>query len=86
MEARSKLGLRHDLLVSQDDRSSFLQIGQRCMRFVKKYADISGEILRALQAYREDVTGGGFPGQEHSFTIHDGEFKKIPPRGAGRAL
>ena len=48
-------------------------------RFVKRYADISQEILRALTAYRDDVLAGGFPGREHSFTIHDREFKKIHP-------
>ncbi|MCZ6689437.1 MAG: 3-methyl-2-oxobutanoate hydroxymethyltransferase [Planctomycetota bacterium] len=50
-------------------------------RFVKRYADLSEEILKALRAYRADVASGTFPGREHSFTILDREFKKIPPPG-----
>jgi len=36
-------------------------------KFVKKYANLKEEALRALTAYREDVEGGGFPAEEHSF-------------------
>lgn len=46
-------------------------------RFVKRYADIGTEILRALEVYREEVSDGTFPAREHCFTIRDREFKKI---------
>ena len=36
-------------------------------RFVKKYADLRAELLRAAQEYADDVRGGVFPGPEHSF-------------------
>jgi 3-methyl-2-oxobutanoate hydroxymethyltransferase len=41
--------------------------GGRVPKFVKKYADIRGELLRAAKEYADDVRGGVFPGPEHSF-------------------
>src|SRR3954464_8252597 len=39
----------------------------RLPRFVKKYADLRGELLRAAKEYADDVRTGTFPGPEHSF-------------------
>jgi 3-methyl-2-oxobutanoate hydroxymethyltransferase len=39
----------------------------RMASFVKQYADLHGELLRAAKAYDEDVKGGTFPGPEHTF-------------------
>ena len=36
-------------------------------RFVKKYADLRGELLRAAREYADDVRSGTFPAAEHSF-------------------
>ncbi len=36
-------------------------------RFVKRYADLRGELLRAAREYADEVRGGAFPGPEHSF-------------------
>jgi 3-methyl-2-oxobutanoate hydroxymethyltransferase len=36
-------------------------------KFVKKYTDLSAEILKAVQLYKEDVEAGTFPGPEQSF-------------------
>ncbi|MGY1773102.1 3-methyl-2-oxobutanoate hydroxymethyltransferase [Blastococcus sp. SYSU D00813] len=41
--------------------------GGRVPRFVKKYADLRAELLRAAREYADDVRGGTFPGPEHSF-------------------
>ena len=41
--------------------------GGRVPRFVKKYADLRGELLRAAQEYAAEVRDGVFPGPEHSF-------------------
>jgi 3-methyl-2-oxobutanoate hydroxymethyltransferase len=41
--------------------------GGRVPRFVKKYADLRAELLRAAREYAEDVRSGAFPGREHSF-------------------
>jgi len=39
----------------------------RLPRFVKQYADLHGELLRAAQAYAAEVADGSFPGPEHGF-------------------
>ncbi len=41
--------------------------GGRVPKFVKKYADLRGELLRAAREYADDVRSGVFPGPEHSF-------------------
>jgi 3-methyl-2-oxobutanoate hydroxymethyltransferase len=41
--------------------------GGRVPRFVKKYADLRAELLRAAREYADDVRTGTFPGPEHSF-------------------
>jgi 3-methyl-2-oxobutanoate hydroxymethyltransferase len=41
--------------------------GGRVPKFVKKYADLRAELLRAAQEYADDVRTGVFPGPEHSF-------------------
>jgi len=41
--------------------------GGRVPKFVKKYADLRGELLRAAQEYATEVRDGVFPGPEHSF-------------------
>jgi 3-methyl-2-oxobutanoate hydroxymethyltransferase len=39
----------------------------RLPRFVKRYADLRGELLRAAREYADEVRDGAFPGTEHSF-------------------
>jgi 3-methyl-2-oxobutanoate hydroxymethyltransferase len=39
----------------------------KAARFVKRYADIAGELRRAATQYAEDVAGGLFPADEHCF-------------------
>ncbi|UOY03056.1 3-methyl-2-oxobutanoate hydroxymethyltransferase [Blastococcus sp. PRF04-17] len=41
--------------------------GGKVPRFVKKYADLRAELLRATREYADDVRSGSFPGPEHSF-------------------
>lgn len=36
-------------------------------RFVKQYADLGQEVVRAAQAYCREVRAGEFPGEEHGF-------------------
>jgi len=43
-------------------------------RFAKRYAELSGEMQRALGAYKDDVQGRRFPDSEHSFSIDDAEW------------
>jgi 3-methyl-2-oxobutanoate hydroxymethyltransferase len=41
--------------------------GGRVPKFVKKYADLRGQLLQAAQEYAAEVREGVFPGPEHSF-------------------
>lgn len=43
-------------------------------RFVKKYADLQGEMFRAFSEYRVDVEQRSFPGAEHSVEMPDEEW------------
>ncbi|PYE15393.1 3-methyl-2-oxobutanoate hydroxymethyltransferase [Williamsia limnetica] len=36
-------------------------------RFVKRYADVGGELRRAAEQYNDEVRRGAFPGPEHSY-------------------
>jgi 3-methyl-2-oxobutanoate hydroxymethyltransferase len=39
----------------------------RLPKFVKVYADLRGELLRAARAFGDDVEAGGYPGPEHEY-------------------
>jgi 3-methyl-2-oxobutanoate hydroxymethyltransferase len=36
-------------------------------KFVKKYANLREQALKAVKEYKQDVEGGAFPAEEHSF-------------------
>ena len=44
-------------------------------RFVKRYANLSGEIRGALEAYVADVRNAAFPDDEHSYAMADDELR-----------
>lgn len=46
-------------------------------KFVKKYADLSAVILKAVENFKDEVIREKFPAPEHSFTIKEEELKKI---------
>jgi len=46
-------------------------------KFVKKYADLSPIILKAVENFKDEVIRGKFPAAEHSFSIKEEELKKI---------
>jgi 3-methyl-2-oxobutanoate hydroxymethyltransferase len=43
-------------------------------RFVKKYADLHGQMKQAFAAYKADVEAGAFPTLEHSIDMADEEW------------
>ncbi len=45
-------------------------------RFVKRYADLLGEMERALAAYREDVLHRRFPAAEHTFAMDEAAWRE----------
>ena len=46
-------------------------------RFVKKYADLHGEMQRAFREYIADVEGRAFPGEEHSVAIDENQWQQL---------
>jgi len=46
-------------------------------KFVKKYANLGGDTLKALSNYAEDVRAGRFPETQHTYNMMDGELPKL---------
>lgn len=46
-------------------------------KFAKKYVNLSEIIMKAFEAYRDDVQKGEFPTDQHSFHIDEKELSKI---------
>ncbi len=46
-------------------------------RFVKKYANLSEEILKALETYKDEVKKGIFPDEQHCYHMDKAEFDKL---------
>jgi 3-methyl-2-oxobutanoate hydroxymethyltransferase len=55
----------HDLLGLYDGRAA---------RFVKRYADVGETIRGALEEFAADVRAGGFPAEEHTYSMPDEEL------------
>ena len=48
-----------------------------CPKFVKRYADVHGEIVNAVKGYITDVKSRSFPSAEHTFKIDDDVLDKL---------
>ena len=48
-----------------------------CPKFVKRYADVHGEIVNAVKNYISDVKSRSFPAAEHTFKIDDDVLDKL---------
>jgi len=46
-------------------------------KFAKRYVNLSEQMLKAFDAYREDVLKGVFPTDQHSFHIDEKELGKV---------
>ncbi len=46
-------------------------------KFVKQYLNLTPEIVKAFEAYKEDVKSGAFPEEKHCFTIKEEELKRL---------
>jgi 3-methyl-2-oxobutanoate hydroxymethyltransferase len=46
-------------------------------KFVKKYANVGEQIVQALEAFKEDVNQGAFPGPEHCYRMPEEEVQKL---------
>ncbi|HZS50646.1 MAG TPA: 3-methyl-2-oxobutanoate hydroxymethyltransferase, partial [Bryobacterales bacterium] len=46
-------------------------------KFVRRYADLAGEIERALDRYVRDVRAGSFPSDSESYHLPEAEQQKL---------
>lgn len=46
-------------------------------KFVKRYLELSSDIVKAVESYKSDVTSGKFPGIEHSFSMDKTELERL---------
>lgn len=51
--------------------------GGFCPKFVKKYSDLHGTVVGAMQAYISEVKARTFPAPEHTFKIDDEVLEKL---------
>ena len=54
--------------------------GRRLPKFVKRYADLRGEMVRALGDYAADVRTRRFPAPEHTYGIAPEELQRLADR------
>jgi 3-methyl-2-oxobutanoate hydroxymethyltransferase len=52
-------------------------------RFVKRYADLSTEIRRAIGAYVDDVRSGAYPEDKHTYAMSDDERVRFEEMAGG---
>jgi 3-methyl-2-oxobutanoate hydroxymethyltransferase len=70
----SGVGCNGQVLVVQDLLGMFEKIKPK---FAKRYLNLSEDIVKALENYKNDVESGMFPAQENWFSMDDDEFKKL---------
>jgi len=46
-------------------------------KFVRQYMNLSEDIVKALEKYKNDIELGVFPAEENWFSMNDGELKKL---------
>jgi 3-methyl-2-oxobutanoate hydroxymethyltransferase len=46
-------------------------------RFVKAYARMNQDMVKAFEVFKDEVRDGKFPADEHIFKIKEEEFKNI---------
>ena len=61
-------------LVTQDMLGLYKEMAPR---FLKVYADISQSIIDALTDFRQEVEGGAFPADEHTYQIDEKELQAL---------
>ena len=46
-------------------------------KFVKRYLELSQEIVKAVETYKSDITSGKFPAKEHCFSMDKSELERL---------
>ena len=67
-------GCNGQVLVVQDILGMYDKIRPK---FAKRYMNLSDDIVKALENYKNDVELGTFPSQENWFSMNDDEFEKL---------
>jgi len=49
-------------------------------KFVKRYADVRGEMKRGVSDYVAEVRSGAFPGPEHVYSVEPSELERLQQR------
>lgn len=62
------------VLVIQDMLGMYKDISPK---FVKKYAEMGDEMIKAVQAYAKDLNGNVFPEEKHTFKIEESVLEKL---------
>jgi 3-methyl-2-oxobutanoate hydroxymethyltransferase len=57
----------------------------RAPRFVKRYANLAGDIRTALKAYADEVRTGMYPAHEHTYAMPEDELKVFSAEGVEKA-
>ncbi|MFQ5440922.1 MAG: 3-methyl-2-oxobutanoate hydroxymethyltransferase [Nitrosopumilaceae archaeon] len=70
----SGAGCNGQVLVVQDILGMYDKIRPK---FAKRYMNLSEDIVKALENYKNDVELGKFPSQENWFSMNDDEFEKL---------
>lgn len=61
----------------QVDMSGNFPPGRFLPKFVKKYGDVWGESMRAIQAYKEEVRSRAYPATEHTYPMPKEELSEF---------
>jgi len=58
----------------------------RVAKFVRRFSDVHGEMLRGVSAYVDAVRDGSFPGPEHVYSVEPSELEGLQRRLAEDAI
>jgi len=67
----------------QVDMSGYFPPGRFLPKFVKKYGDVWGESLRAIETYRDEVKARQYPAAEHTYPMPSEELKAFEEAAEG---
>ena len=70
----SGIGCSGQVLVIQDLLGMYDKIKPK---FVKRYMNLSEDILKSIQNYKKDVESGSFPSQDNWFSMDKEELEKL---------
>jgi 3-methyl-2-oxobutanoate hydroxymethyltransferase len=69
-------GCSGQVLVQVDMTGNFPP-GRFIPKFVKKYGDVWGESMRAIEAYKDETKSRVYPAQEHTYPIPEAELAEF---------